>query len=42
VVPDFEKQIEIGGTEEFLEMPCFPEKGSIRQIDGVWIIKING
>ena len=41
-VPDFEKQIEIGGTEEFLEMPCFPEKGSIRQIDGVWIIKING
>ena len=41
-VPDFEKQLEIGATEEYLQMPCFPEEGCIKRIDGIWVIKING
>ena len=38
----FEEQLRIGGTEEFKEMPYFPDKMSIQLIDGVWVIKLNG
>ncbi len=38
----FEEQLRIGGTEEFLEMPCFPDVESIQLIDGIWVIKLNG
>ena len=27
---------------EFMEMPVFPKEGSIRKVEDVWIIKING
>ena len=37
-----EREIQLAGTEEFAEMGKFPDKESIRQIDGVWVIKING
>lgn len=36
-----EREIALVGTEEFQNMPHFPAEGSIRLIDGVWVIKIN-
>jgi hypothetical protein len=41
-VPPLEDQINLTTTEEFMEMPYFPEDGSIRNIHGVWVIKLNG
>ena len=38
----FEEEIELTGREEFLEMEKFPDKESIRLIDDVWVIKLNG
>ena len=38
----FDLQLELAGSEEFLEMPCFPMEGSIKKIRGIWVIKLNG
>jgi len=29
-------------SPEFEEMPVFPKEGSIRKVEDIWIIKING
>ena len=39
---DFAKELELVETEEFKNCPKFPDEGCIMQIDGVWVIKING
>ena len=41
-VPPFEDQLNLSETKEFEEMPYFPEEGAIRNIHGVWVIKLNG
>ena len=38
----FEEELELVETEEFKNCPKFPDEGCIMQIDGVWVIKING
>lgn len=37
-----EEEIEMTTREEFINMPNFPEKESIKKIDDVWVIRING
>ncbi len=37
-----EKEIELTTTEAYQDMECFPSKDCIEQIDGVWVIKLNG
>lgn len=37
-----EKQIELTGYPEFQEMGNFPAADSIRQIEDIWVIRING
>lgn len=39
---DYEKELEIVETEQFKEMEKFPAADCIQQIDGVWIVKLNG
>ena len=41
-VPTEEEQAAVTATQEFLQMPFFPEKDSIRQIQGIWIVKTGG
>lgn len=41
-VPPFEDQISLTQTKEFEEMPYFPAEEAIRNIHGVWVIKLNG
>ena len=38
----FDEEMELVRTEEFENMPCFPDEASIQKINGVWVIKING
>lgn len=38
----YEKTLELMKTPEFANMAKFPYDGCVQQIDGVWIIKING
>ena len=38
----FDEEMELVGTEEFENMPCFPDAQSIQKINGIWVIKING
>ena len=38
----FEEELELVETEEFKNCPKFPDEECIMQIDGVWVIKING
>lgn len=39
---DESEEIALTYTEEFLEMPYFPDSDSIRKIDDVWVVKLNG
>ena len=39
--PDSETELELLNTPEYNEMEKFPKEGSIRRINGVWVIKIN-
>ena len=41
-VPTPEEQTEVAETLEFLYMPYFPEANSIKQINGIWIVKTGG
>lgn len=36
-----EEYFEICGTEEFLNMPIFPEQGSVQEINGVMVVKLT-
>lgn len=39
---DYEEELNLVETEEFKACPKFPDKDCIIQINGVWVIKING
>lgn len=39
---DQTEEIDLTYTEEFLEMPYFPDSDSIRKIDDVWVVRLNG
>ena len=42
VVPSEEEQAILTATDEFDSMPFFPEEESVKQIQGVWVIKTGG
>lgn len=37
-----DRETELTTTEEFMQMEKFPHRESIKQINGVWVIKLNG
>lgn len=41
-VVNLDEQVKLTETEEYKNCPKFPDKDSIIQIDGVWIVKLNG
>lgn len=38
----YEEEAAMIENAEFLEMECFPKEGCIKEIDGIYVIKING
>ena len=36
-----EKKEKLMATDEFKEMPIYPAEGCVKQIDGVWVVKLN-
>lgn len=43
IVPaTYEEHGVIANSEEYLNMPKFPDRESIKKIDNVWVIKLNG
>lgn len=40
-VPTDEALLEISSSEEFAQMSCFPAADCVKQIDGVWVVKLN-
>lgn len=41
-VADADRELELAETDAFAKMSNFPAKDSIRCVDGVWIVRING
>ena len=44
IQPNFasaEVYYKVCGTQEFRDMPIFPEPGSVREIDGVMVVKLT-
>ncbi|SDA65733.1 Glucosyl transferase GtrII [Lachnospiraceae bacterium G11] len=43
IVPaTYEEHGIIANSKEYLEMPKFPDKDSVKEIDDIWVIKLNG
>ena len=43
IVPaTYEEHGIIANSKEYADMPKFPDKDSVREIDGIWVIKLNG
>lgn len=43
IVPaTYEEHGIIANSQEYLDMPKFPDKDSVKKIEGIWVIKLNG